>query len=348
MEIRKVIDHLKLPREEREYKFWSKEFDKTLERLKVQPINDKAELDQNISKIEEYQLKYPFYSEILKYIKTEIDVINFKSRIINEIINHLNILTNKGNFVIKDGNYTYLEIRKYENERLQIIKDLRSMVFESIYYNKILSHKNQKQNITNEIRTEIKLNHISKTFYELANSSIPYKYNFIIKKSISKFHQNKSTGDKPLSTKEFSSDNSLKRKSKQIGKIEPQTDYQFKALLEALDKITLYDSEKKCFNLSKYSEVKSLHSFQYLLFFFVTQVLDEDIQEVSKTKIYKLFNHKFSIKTTGGKNKMTTQNWNTFRKKQLIEIINDPNSCDFYIDLSNQLKKTTLLQSKQS
>lgn len=343
MEIKKVINHLKLPKEEKQYKYWSKNFDKILENLKVEPINDKMELDLNLNMIEEYKLKYPFYAKVLEFIKKETDLKILKPWFINKITYHLNLIFKHGNLIVSNGEYSYNQKRNYNSERLQILKDLRSMIFEAIYYNKALKFKNQLHNHNGEPQTTIILSGLPKQFYEIEKRLSSYKYDFSPKKIGFKIKQDEFSQSEPVNTFNFSKLKAVQKK--EVDDLDLFIDNNFEKLLKALDEIEIYNSEKKYFHFSRYPGINNLKSFQYLVFFFITETLEMDIEVKIKTKIYRRFNREFNVRTSAGKKEMTSQNWKSF-EIQLDEITNDPNSSDFYTDLSNQMKKTTLLQSK--
>lgn len=118
----------------------------------------------------------------------------------------------------------------------------------------------------------------------------------------------------------------------------------FDELVRALVEIQMYDSEQKCFYLGEYEDVTSLQSFQYLLTFFIWEVLGKGLKEVNRSELYSYFNATFAIVRNSKPQVMTTKNWDPFKKSRL----NTLEESLFYNDLTKEFKKITWLPTKPS
>lgn len=133
-------------------------------------------------------------------------------------------------------------------------------------------------------------------------------------------------------------------KEQEVDKVETDYDSSFLKLKNALMKCELFDNDKNTFYLQNYENVTSLQSFQYLMTFYILEILNKGINEVNKTKIYTYFNNTFTITRRNKTQKMTTKNWNVFKSNRLFDIYNS----QFYNDLSNELKNLLGLPIKPS
>lgn len=133
-------------------------------------------------------------------------------------------------------------------------------------------------------------------------------------------------------------------KEDKVDKVETATDSSLLKLKDALSKCELFDNDKKIFNLKTYENVTSLQSFQYLMCFYILELLNKGVNEVNKTEIYTYFNKTFNITRRNKIQLMTTKNWDNFKTDRFDDIANS----QFYIDLSKELKNLLGLPTKPS
>ncbi|MGO3691075.1 MAG: hypothetical protein ACTJF0_11510 [Psychroflexus halocasei] len=297
MELSELIKNAKLPRKEREIKFWSEKYNQALKSLGIIPImGEEGKIQNNKIHIKRFNEKYPFYPTMLELIERESDEEILKSKVVQEIISYLEIAHKDGNILVQKGNLQSVSKKVYSKEKSKILKDLKMMIYEGVL----------NKNINNSSKPLLNIESVTPTGYD----------NIISEKSKQPAKKKKRNSNKEI-------------------------DDAFYKLKEALNQIEMYDSANKCFYLTEYEKITSLRSFQFLLTYFVLEILGKGINEVDKVEIYSKFNSSFSIKRNYKAQKMTTQNWNLFQKKWLQKL----DESNFYSDLSKEMKNISLLQS---
>lgn len=112
--------------------------------------------------------------------------------------------------------------------------------------------------------------------------------------------------------------------------------YEFEKLLNKLSELKIYDCKERRFRNKDFDRVTVIQSFQYLLLAFRKTLPLKLEADIDNTSIYEIFNKHFFFSEKS--KKMTTQNWNAFKKVRLDDVENN----EFYNYLSKELKKATL------
>lgn len=133
-------------------------------------------------------------------------------------------------------------------------------------------------------------------------------------------------------------------KEQKFDEVETASNDSLSKLKDTLSKCELFDNHKNTFYLQNYENVTSLQSFQYLMCFYILEVLGKGINEVNKTELYTYFNKTFNITRRNKTQLMTTKNWDNFKTNRFYDIANS----QFYIDISKELKNLLGLPTRPS
>lgn len=175
MELNKQLKNLNLSRKERQYNYWFHKYEEAFDKLKVIPIMEKDEIENNRFCVNQFKIKYPFYLTVISLFDSQIDNEILKSKIVSEIISYLDVLYKDGNILTQKGNYQSISKKVYSVEKDNILKDLRMMLYEAILYNKV-----QKKIVTErDKRTDKKLDILDKSFRKKPGRK-PYSENDLI------------------------------------------------------------------------------------------------------------------------------------------------------------------------
>jgi len=154
MEVNKFLKNLKLSRKEREINYWTEQYELAINSLnKSFNINDEL-INKNKTQIDKLKVKYSFYNDLIDLIIVARDLNTLKENIVSLIISYLEIVYENGNIILEKGNIKSISKKTYGVEKKKILKDLRIILKEAIYYRmiKILSEQKKDRIMNNSIK----------------------------------------------------------------------------------------------------------------------------------------------------------------------------------------------------
>lgn len=144
MEVNKILKNIKLSRKEREINYWTEQYDLVIMNLNKSFKVDNELINQNKTQIDKLKVKYSFYEDLVNLTLVARDKNSLKRNTVQLIISYLEIVYENGNIILQKGNIKSISKKSYSTEKKKILKDLRLILKEAIYY-RVISDLNDRQ-----------------------------------------------------------------------------------------------------------------------------------------------------------------------------------------------------------